>query len=169
MSDPNVQSAYVTSLENATSVPGRRQTAVVASRRWKDRARKTVESYWMLDVNQLSEMGCLRPGWSGTCQWTDGNEVSSISLRCEAGRLHLSYRGRIGEGKWEDMAETIPIVHLRCRFGGSRAYFICPGPRLRTAHNQAAPLAPLFSMPTLQSARLRKPVRTTMEAGTQAS
>src|SRR5262249_48889761 len=27
-----------------------------------------------------------------------------------------------------DMAETIPIVYLRCRFGGSRAYFICPGP-----------------------------------------
>ena len=26
------------------------------------------------------------------------------------------------------MAETISIVHLRCRFGGSRAYFICPGP-----------------------------------------
>jgi hypothetical protein len=26
------------------------------------------------------------------------------------------------------MAETISIVHLRCRFGGSRAYFSCPGP-----------------------------------------
>ena len=26
------------------------------------------------------------------------------------------------------MAETIPIVHLPCRFGGSRAYFLCPGP-----------------------------------------
>jgi len=24
------------------------------------------------------------------------------------------------------MAETISIVDLRCRFGGSRAYFICP-------------------------------------------
>ena len=24
------------------------------------------------------------------------------------------------------MVETISIVHLRCRFGGSRAYFICP-------------------------------------------
>ena len=25
--------------------------------------------------------------------------------------------------------DTIAIVHLPCRFGGSRAYFICPGPR----------------------------------------
>jgi hypothetical protein len=35
----------------------------------------------MLDVNQLSEKGCLRPGWSGAC-----------------------------------------LVHLRCRFGGTRAF-----------------------------------------------
>ena len=82
----------------------------------------------MLDANHLSEMGCLRPGWSGTCQWTDGNEVVSINLRAEAAGLHLSYPVRVGGGEWEDMAETIPIVHLRCRFGGSRAYFICPGP-----------------------------------------
>jgi hypothetical protein len=26
------------------------------------------------------------------------------------------------------MAETIPIVYLPCRFGGSRPFFICPGP-----------------------------------------
>jgi hypothetical protein len=27
----------------------------LGSGRWKDRGRKTVESYWTLDVNQLSE------------------------------------------------------------------------------------------------------------------
>jgi hypothetical protein len=27
------------------------------------------------------------------------------------------------------VTDTIAIVHLPCRFGGSRAYFICPGPR----------------------------------------
>jgi hypothetical protein len=58
----------------------------LGSGRWKkDRARKTVESYWMLDVNQLSEMGCLK----STCQWTDGSEVFSIKLRAQAERLHL--------------------------------------------------------------------------------
>jgi hypothetical protein len=100
----------------------------LGSGRWKDRARKTVESYWVLDVNRLSEMGCLQPGLSSVCQWTDGNEVASINLRAEAERLHLSYTVRVGVGGWEDVAEIIPIVHLRCRFGGSRAYFICPGP-----------------------------------------
>jgi hypothetical protein len=100
----------------------------LGSGRRKDRARKTLESYLMLDVNQLSEKGCLRSGCSSTCQWILGNEVASINLRAEADRLHLSYTLPIGHGEWQNMVETIPIVHLCCRFGGSRAYFICPGP-----------------------------------------
>jgi hypothetical protein len=87
-----------------------------------------LESCWVLDVNQLSEKGCLRPGWSSTCQWTNGNEVASINLLAEAERLHLSYTIRVGDGEWKDVAEVIPIVRLPCRFGGRRAYFICPGP-----------------------------------------
>jgi hypothetical protein len=87
-----------------------------------------VESYWVIDVNQLSDKGCLRPGCTSTCRWIVGNEVVSLKLRAEAERLLLFYAVRVGDGKWEDMTETIPIVYLRCRFGGSRAYFICPGP-----------------------------------------
>jgi hypothetical protein len=83
----------------------------------------------MLDVNQLSEKGCLQPGCCSSCQWIDGNEVFSIELQAQAERLHLSYTVRVGGGKCEEVAETIPIVHLRCRFGGSRPFFICPGPR----------------------------------------
>jgi hypothetical protein len=83
----------------------------------------------MLDVDQLAKNGCLQPGWSGTCQWTDGNGAVSINLRTEANRLHLSYPVRVGDREWRDVTDTIAIVHLPCRFGGSRAYFICPGPR----------------------------------------
>ena len=100
----------------------------VLSGRQKDRARKTVECCCMLDVNQLSEKGCLRPGCSSTCQWTDDNEVISINLRAEAERVRLAYAVRAGDGGREDVVDTISVVYLRCRFGGSRAYFICPGP-----------------------------------------
>ena len=100
----------------------------LGSGRWKNRARETVESYCVIDVNQLSKKGCLRAGCSSTCLWIVGNEVFSINLRAEAERLHLSYTLRVEGGEHENTAETIPIVHLRCRFGGSRAYFICPGP-----------------------------------------
>jgi hypothetical protein len=87
-----------------------------------------LESYLTLNVNELSEKGCLRPGWSSTFQWIVGNEVALINLLAEADRLSLSYTLRVRDGKSEDMTETIPIVHLPCRFGGSRPYFICPGP-----------------------------------------
>jgi hypothetical protein len=56
------------------------------------------------------------------------NEVFSINLRAVGERLHLSYTVRVGNEGWEDVTEIIPIVHARCRFGGSRAYFNCPGP-----------------------------------------
>jgi hypothetical protein len=87
-----------------------------------------VESYLILDVNQLREKGCLRPGRSSTCQWIVGEGVASIKLIAEADRLSLSYTVQVWGGRWEDVAETIPIVHLPCRFGGSRPFFICPGP-----------------------------------------
>jgi hypothetical protein len=48
-------------------------------------------------------------------------------VRAEANRLVLSYCVRIGGGEWEDVAETIRIVRVPCRFGGVRPYFICPG------------------------------------------
>ena len=50
-----------------------------------------------------------------------------INLRAETDRLHLTYRVRMGGGQWEDVAETVRIVRIACRFGGARPYFICPG------------------------------------------
>jgi hypothetical protein len=44
----------------------------------------------------------------------------------EAGRLHLSCVC-VGDKKWKDVAEIVPIVRVPCRLGGSRNYFICPG------------------------------------------
>jgi hypothetical protein len=90
--------------------------------------RGTVETCRSIDVNRLHKAGCLRRGWRGGWQWTrECEKVASIMLRAEADRLHLSYRVRIAGGEWEDVEETVRIVRLPCRFGGSRAYFICPG------------------------------------------
>ena len=90
--------------------------------------RGTVEGCRSIDVNRLHREGCLRPGWSGGWQWTrEGEKVASINLRTEYDLLHLSYRWRIGDSAWEDVAETVRIVRVDCRFGGARPYFICPG------------------------------------------
>jgi hypothetical protein len=90
--------------------------------------RNTVESCRSIDVNRLHKAGCLRPGWSGGWQWTNtGERVAWINLRADADHVRLSYRVRIGRREWEDVEETVRIVRVPCRFGGSRAYFICPG------------------------------------------
>ena len=90
--------------------------------------RGTAEGCRSIDVNRLHREGCLRPGWSGGWQWTrEGEKVASINLRTEYDLLHLSYRWRIRDSAWEDVAETVRIVRVDCRFGGARPYFICPG------------------------------------------
>jgi len=90
--------------------------------------RLRVESCRSIDVNRLSKAGCLVPGRRGGWQWThDGERVAWINLRAEADRLHLSYRVRISGGEWEDVEETVHIVRIPCRFGGSRPFLICPG------------------------------------------
>jgi hypothetical protein len=57
-----------------------------------------VESYPVLNVNQLSAMGRLHPGWSGTCQYFDGVDgdtpYSTIVLRAETNRLILSWHAK---------------------------------------------------------------------------
>jgi hypothetical protein len=90
--------------------------------------RNTVEACRTINVNRLHRERCLRPGWCGGWEWTrDGERVASINLRSEDDRSHFSYRVRIGDSDWEDIAETVRIVHVACRFGGARPYFICPG------------------------------------------
>src|SRR4051794_5254461 len=90
--------------------------------------RDTVEACRSLDVNRLHREGCLRAGWVGGWQWTrDGEQVASISLSAETDRLHVTYCARGAAGDWEDVAETVRIVHVACRYGGSRPYFVCPG------------------------------------------
>jgi hypothetical protein len=101
--------------------------------------RITVEACRSLDVNRLHREGCLRAGWSGLWQWTrDGERVAWINLRADHDRLSLSYRVRSYGSDWEDIAETVRIVHVPCRFGGTRPYFLCPGVRNGTACGRRA-------------------------------
>jgi hypothetical protein len=100
----------------------------VGSGRRSGSGRDTVEACRSIDVNELQRGGCLRAGWIGTWQWTEeGERVAWINLLAEHDRLHLSYRISIGGRESQDVAETVRIVRVACRFGGTRPYFNCPG------------------------------------------
>ena len=90
--------------------------------------RETVENCRALDMNRLNRAGCLRSGWAGTWQWTqEGEEVARIGLRAEEGRVHLSYRYRVGGSEWQDVEETVWLMWQPCRFGGQRNRWAEPG------------------------------------------
>ena len=48
-------------------------------------------------------------------------------MRAEESRIVLSYNCRRTGQEWQSVEEPVPIVHVPCRFGGNRPYFICPG------------------------------------------
>ena len=80
------------------------------------------------DVDDLQRKGCLKPGWSGSWEWTcDGERVAWIDLRAEEDRLRLSYGVSLNGGNREQVKEAVRLAHVSCRFGGTRPYFICPG------------------------------------------
>ena len=91
-------------------------------------SRDTVEARRSLDVNHFSRKGCLRPGGQGSLQWTQNGQPSArIGLRAEVNRIVLTYRYATDGDNWENVEESIPIVRVRCWFGSSRPYFVCPG------------------------------------------
>ena len=90
--------------------------------------REKLEAYRSIDVNRLHRSGCLHPGWAGCWEWTsDGEKLGGINLRAEDDQLHLSYRVRIAGGEWEDVAQTVRVLRVLCRYGGARPSLLCPG------------------------------------------
>ena len=105
--------------------------ATLGTGNWKTPGRKTIESCPVLDVNQLSAMGYLQPGWAG--QWILGSNgaggVVSINTYAEARQLNLSWPSHIpGDGQDGEVTESVSIVQVPSNLGrGSLPYFICPG------------------------------------------
>jgi hypothetical protein len=92
--------------------------------------REMVEDCRSIDVNWLHKVGYLVPGRGGPMYWMrDSKSVASISVRAEEDRVVLSYKHRRYEGDWQSVKQFVSIDRVPCRFGGTRPYFLCPGPR----------------------------------------
>jgi len=89
---------------------------------------KKTENYIFLDVGLLNKNGCLHSGWNGCWSWKDESGKSySISMNRNNFGVNLNYCLKVGEGEWEKVEQDISVIHIPCRFGGNRPYFICPG------------------------------------------
>ena len=90
--------------------------------------KRKAEHLRSISVNHLYQAGHLKPGKIGGWEWRHGGEqVASIGIRGEAGRLRLVYRVSPESEEPEDVDMPITIDWTACHLGGKRPFFICPG------------------------------------------
>lgn len=105
-----------------------------SGRHWRWDKRDTTCDYVRLDVRWLKRKGCLRPGWSGTLNWSRrGEQFAWINVDSADGQITLRYRTRRGDSEWQERHHPVSVEWSPCRFGGNRAWFRCPSCSRRAA------------------------------------
>ena len=80
-----------------------------------------------IDVRRLQREGLLIPGQSRRWRWLrHGQEVASIAFAVEHDYVRFTYRHSAGGGQWQDVHAAAYLERTPCRFGGSRAWWLCP-------------------------------------------
>lgn len=93
------------------------------------RAKSRTDEFRALDVRQLAKQGMLRPGHWREWQWKrNGDVIAWIRVRTEQHRVVLKYQHRVGGERWRCEEYPVHIVRTACHLGGSRPWFLCPGP-----------------------------------------
>lgn len=89
--------------------------------------KRRVESCLSLNVNELRRKGALVPGASGTLTWgCEDNTQASVTFRVSEETLTLCYHDQHDAGAC-DVEQHVALSSVPAAFGGSRAYFLCPG------------------------------------------
>src|ERR1700683_87616 len=98
------------------------------------RTRDCTDDYVRLDAQWCKRQGYLRPGWSGTVNWSRrGERFAWVNIDAAFGHITLRYRTRPRGGEWQDKDYAVAVEWMRCRLGGSRAWFRCPACGRRAA------------------------------------
>jgi hypothetical protein len=101
--------------------------------------RRKVGSVTWLDINKLNRDGALRSGAIYTWRWSlNGQPFGSVTTRGGCNKVTIVFRNRTGDGPWEDVEQSVPIVWKPCRYGGQRPCFVCTGQTGGTCCNRPA-------------------------------
>jgi len=95
--------------------------------------RVTTERLPQLDVRVLARKGALRPGAMSTVIWGDKATIKLSVLAGDANEVRLAYEVPTRRDGLIPIRERIELTRTPCTFGGSRAWFACPGCRVRCA------------------------------------
>lgn len=98
-----------------------------SGRRYNGVRKRRVEDCLALDVRELRRKGALVPGATGTLTWERGGDaLASVAFRVDITGLVLSYDAYDGEAQ-RAIEQSVAMSSVPARFGGARAYFLCPG------------------------------------------
>lgn len=98
-----------------------------SGRHWGRGFRITTDNYRAIDVRRWRRNGLLEPGTAFGWNWSrEGEQVASIRVRIEHGRLRLIYRQCSYGDDWQDMDYPVALTWTTCNLGGSRPWFRCP-------------------------------------------
>ncbi len=99
----------------------------IGSGSWHYGAKDAADDYLAVDVRRWQRDGLLTPNRAFGLQWTrNGETVASIQVVTEADRVILIYRHQSGGGEWKDERYPVRLAWTPCRYGGARAWFVCP-------------------------------------------
>lgn len=97
-----------------------------SGRRGQD-GKETTSQCRTLDVRRLQRDGLLIPGRVFRWHWTrDAEEVASLGVAVETGRVILDYKHRSNGGEWQLQNYPVYLDWTACNLGGQRAWFLCP-------------------------------------------
>ncbi len=100
-----------------------------SGRRPTGRAKRTVESHLVLDINALNRQSLLVPGRALAVTWrVNGELAAAVDVKVQARELEISYairrRDRANALAW--IRYPVPTFWTSCRFGGQRPWLHCP-------------------------------------------
>lgn len=79
-----------------------------------------------LDARRLKAHDLLRPGLWFSWQWTwDGQPSGSAGITMLADSMRVDYQWTL-HGEPRNLCTVVALVRTPCRFGGLRAWFLCP-------------------------------------------
>ena len=92
------------------------------------RTNQAVGSFYKLDVRKLQRDGALLKSASAVLQWAHGGRIAAHAHFESTGvALTVNY-GLLGlHGRWSHFKHHLALAWTSCHYGGSRAWFICPG------------------------------------------
>jgi hypothetical protein len=90
--------------------------------------RQTVDEWPSLDIRRLSRENLLAPGRWSEWAWTDfPGLIRRAQFIVDGGCFALHYTLQPGPQQ-QKVSERIKLVETDCWIGGSRPWFVCPGP-----------------------------------------